>query len=72
MDTDLILLTWPDYINPRTLEQFEAELGARVKVEVVPSAVEMMERMRMPDAPPDDRDAGAHRAAFRTASRIRR
>ncbi|HLE28076.1 MAG TPA: spermidine/putrescine ABC transporter substrate-binding protein [Anaerolineales bacterium] len=53
MDTDLILLTWPDYINPRTLEQFEAELGARVKVEVVPSAVEMMERMRMPDAPPD-------------------
>jgi len=42
----LRLLSWPDYVNPRTLEQFEKEYSARVELEIVPSAVELVERMR--------------------------
>ena len=43
----LILLTWPDYINPLTLQQFEFEFGVKVNLEVVPSAVELIERMKI-------------------------
>src|SRR5262245_37923246 len=56
---NLTLLTWPDYINPLTLAQFETETGIGVRLEIVPSAVELLERMRadgpMPDllVPPD-------------------
>jgi spermidine/putrescine-binding protein len=46
MESDLTLLTWPDYVNPLTLGQFELEFGVMVKVEIVPSAVELVERMR--------------------------
>src|SRR5262245_42520451 len=46
MTQELTLLTWPDYINPRTLEQFENEYQAKVHLEIVPSAVELIERMR--------------------------
>ena len=53
MENDLTLLSWPNYINPLTLEQFEHELGVRVRVEIVPSAVELVERMRAPGPPPD-------------------
>jgi spermidine/putrescine transport system substrate-binding protein len=53
METELTLLTWPDYVNPLTLEQFELEFGVRVTVEVVPSAAELVERMRSPESPPD-------------------
>lgn len=59
MLTELTLLTWPDYISPLTLQQFELEVGVRVRVEIVPSAVELVERMKssgpMPDVlvPPD-------------------
>ena len=58
MTQQLTLLTWPDYISPRTLEQFEAEYQTKVNVEIVPSAVELMERMKSgakPDVlcPPD-------------------
>ncbi len=31
MDKELVLLTWPNYINPLTLEQFEHEFGVRVR-----------------------------------------
>lgn len=41
----LRLLTWPDYVGPSTLEGFEKELGVKVQLEIVPSAVELMERM---------------------------
>ena len=45
--TELLkLLTWPDYINPQTLQQFEAEFGVRVELDIVPSAVELIERMQ--------------------------
>src|ERR1044071_3692948 len=40
------LLTWPDYISPQTLEQFESEFGISVVLDIVPSAVELMERMQ--------------------------
>ncbi len=53
MDTALVLLTWPDYINPLTLQQFQSEFGVRVLEEIVPSAVEMLERMRQPGPTPD-------------------
>lgn len=59
MDRSLRLLTWPDYINPVTLQQFEAEFGIPVELEIVPSAVELMQRMQTGDSgidilvPPD-------------------
>lgn len=59
MIQQLTLLTWPDYIYPLTLEQFESEFQAEVNLEIVPSAVELVERMKsdgpMPDVlcPPD-------------------
>jgi spermidine/putrescine transport system substrate-binding protein len=42
----LRLLTWPDYVSPETLQQFEAEFGIKVELEFVPSAVELVERMQ--------------------------
>ena len=59
MNDSLSLLTWPDYINPLTLEGFEKEFGVKVRLEIVPSAVELMERMQAKDpgvdmlVPPD-------------------
>jgi len=53
MAETIILLTWPDYINPATLEQFQHETGIAVALEVVPSAVELVERMRAPGPAPD-------------------
>lgn len=42
----LKLLTWPDYINPQTLQQFESESGASVELDIVPSAADLIERMQ--------------------------
>ena len=42
----LTLLTWPDYIDLRTLEGFEKEFGVQARLEIVPSAVELVERMQ--------------------------
>lgn len=53
MDSQLTLLIWPDYINPLTLEQFEKEFGVKVTLEIVPSAVELIERMRAAGPAPD-------------------
>ena len=46
MNTTLTLLTWPDYVNPLTLEGFEKEFGVEVRLEIVPSAAELIERMQ--------------------------
>ena len=46
MAQQLTLLTWLDYINPKTIEQFESEFGVKVNLEIVPSAVELIERMK--------------------------
>jgi spermidine/putrescine transport system substrate-binding protein len=46
MKETLRLLTWPDYISPQTLGQFESEFGITVELDIVPSAVELMERMQ--------------------------
>jgi spermidine/putrescine transport system substrate-binding protein len=48
VDKKLKLLTWPDYISPHTLQQFEAEFGVPVELDIVPSAVELVERMQSP------------------------
>jgi len=59
MTKTLTLLTWPDYIDPETIRRFEAELGIAVQLEIVPSAVELIERMQSRDpgvdalVPPD-------------------
>ena len=59
MKNTLMLLTWPDYIDPQTLQQFESEFGISVQLELVPSAVELIERMQAQDpgvdvlVPPD-------------------
>lgn len=53
MDKNLTLLAWPNYVSPLTLEQFETEFGIRVRVEVVPGAVELLARMRESRPPPD-------------------
>jgi spermidine/putrescine transport system substrate-binding protein len=42
----LRLLTWPAYINPLTLRQFESEYGVPVELEIVPSAADLVARMR--------------------------
>ena len=49
----LTLLTWPDYIDPQTLAAFEKEFDAAVNLEVVPSAVELVERMKSSSRAPD-------------------
>jgi spermidine/putrescine-binding protein len=46
VETSLKLLTWPDYISPKTLGQFESEVGIPVELDIVPSAVELLERMQ--------------------------
>lgn len=42
----LVLLTWPDYISPVTVAGFTAEFGIGLHLEIVPSAVEMLEQLR--------------------------
>ncbi len=55
----LTILTWPDYISPQALQQFESEFAVAVQLDIVPSAVELIERMQSPDptvdvlVPPD-------------------
>jgi spermidine/putrescine transport system substrate-binding protein len=49
----LALLIWPDYVNPATLAAFEQETGVGVDFEIVPSAVELVNRMRAGTPPPD-------------------
>jgi spermidine/putrescine transport system substrate-binding protein len=43
----ITLLTWPDYVNPKTLAGFEKEFGIAVRLEIVPSAAELIERMQV-------------------------
>ncbi len=55
----LRLLTWPDYTDPGSLRLFESESGVHVELQVVPSAVELVDSMRLENAtidvlaPPD-------------------
>jgi spermidine/putrescine transport system substrate-binding protein len=59
MSKTLTILTWPDYINPDTLRQFESEFDIAVRLDIVPSAVELIERMQQEEpgvdvlVPPD-------------------
>jgi spermidine/putrescine transport system substrate-binding protein len=46
MSKRLKLLTWPDYISPQTLQQFESLYRVVVELDIVPSAVELLERMK--------------------------
>ena len=51
MTETLTLLTWPDYIDPETIQRFEAEFGIAVRLETVPSAVDLIERMHPRQSP---------------------
>ncbi|HXQ38670.1 MAG TPA: hypothetical protein VN843_32010, partial [Anaerolineales bacterium] len=53
MTQQLTLLTWPDYVSPLTLEQFENEYQAKINLEIVPSAVELIERIKSGGTSPD-------------------
>ncbi len=53
MEKELIILTWPDYINPLTLEQFQSTFNVKVHLEIVPSAAELIDRMRAAGSAPD-------------------
>jgi spermidine/putrescine transport system substrate-binding protein len=46
MERTLTILTWPDYIDPQTLQQFEVEFNVTINLAIVPSAVELVERMQ--------------------------
>ncbi len=46
MSGRLRLLIWPDYIDPANLEAFEHETGIGVDVVIIPSAVELVDRIR--------------------------
>lgn len=46
MSSRLTLLTWPDYIDPRTTDEFAREFNAQVELAIVPSAAELIERMK--------------------------
>jgi spermidine/putrescine transport system substrate-binding protein len=49
----ITLLTWPDYVSPLTLAGFEKEFSVRIELEIVPSAVELIERMQARGPSPD-------------------
>ena len=53
MGDRLSLLIWPDYIDPATLAAFERESGVRVELEIIPSSVELLDRMKNGARPPD-------------------
>jgi spermidine/putrescine transport system substrate-binding protein len=53
MPNRLTVLSWPDYISPATLAQFQAEFDIAVTVETAPSAVELVDRLRSSGPPPD-------------------
>lgn len=53
MTSQLTLLTWPDYINPQTIKQFESKFDVKVNLDIVPSAAELIERMKNGFNPPD-------------------
>ncbi len=40
------VLTWPDYIDPRSLREFEAEYSVKVEVQTAPSAAEIVQRIQ--------------------------
>ena len=72
MTGQINLLTWPDYIDPQTVKQFESEFDVNVNLDIVPSAVELIERIKggsnLPDVlvPPDYavRELGAEDRLF--------
>jgi len=49
----ITLLIWPDYIDPLTVRQFQAEFEIDVQLEIVPSAVELVKRIQAPGPAPD-------------------
>lgn len=49
----ITLLTWPDYVSPETLRGFKDAFGIEVRTEIVPSAVELLERMKGSGPAPD-------------------
>src|SRR5512140_111911 len=53
MNDRLSLLIWPDYVAPASLAAFERETGIHVDLEIIPSAVELVERIRRKGPSPD-------------------
>ncbi len=53
MSDRLLLLTWPDYVSPTTLAGFQRETGIQVQVEIIPSSMELIQRMKSSAPSPD-------------------
>ncbi len=53
MPDRLRLLTWPDYLTPETVGEFQTEFELSLEVEIIASADELLARMRGPDPSPD-------------------
>lgn len=53
MAPPLTLLTWPDYLSPEGIAEFEAEFEIALELEIVGSADELLARMRSPGPGPD-------------------
>ena len=53
MNAGLGLLTWPDYLSPEGISEFEAEFDLALELEIVASADELLARMRGPGPAPD-------------------
>ncbi len=41
------VLTWPDYIDPRSLREFEAEYSVNVELDTAPNAVEIVKKIHL-------------------------
>ena len=53
MNARLGLLTWPDYLSPEGVAEFEAEFNLALELEIVASTDELVARMRGPGPAPD-------------------
>ncbi len=53
MKSRLVLLTWPDYVSPEGIAEFEFEFEIALELEIVASADELLARMRRPGPTPD-------------------
>ena len=53
MPDRLRLLTWPDYLSPETVGEFQTEFELSLEVEIIASADELLARMRGPEPAPD-------------------
>jgi spermidine/putrescine-binding protein len=53
MSKSLRILIWPDYLAPENVRRFEAEFNLTVQLDIIPSAVELVQKVVNGDTPTD-------------------